>query len=71
MRGIVDFTWDGERDRNLSVYRPCSCGVCRENRKGVGYLSFSDANGRGFTIWIENEQVFRRLSRALRLYRRI
>lgn len=62
--------WKGERNRELNVYRTCSCCVCWKSRKGIGYLSFSDVNGRGFTIWIEDEQVFRRLRRALRHFRK-
>jgi hypothetical protein len=59
-----DLVWDGERNRPLGVYRGCSCGVCSKNRKGVGYLSFSDDNGRGFTVWISDEKVFWRLRHA-------
>ena len=66
MRESAEVIWNGERNRQLNAYRPCSCGVCSKGRKGVGYLSFSNANGRGFTIWIEDERVFRRLRRALR-----
>jgi hypothetical protein len=62
----ADIVWNGEKNRPLDVYRACPCGVCSKNRKGVGYVSFSDANGRGFTIWLENEKVFRRLRGALR-----
>jgi hypothetical protein len=61
-----DFLWRGEKSRPLGVYRPCPCGICRKNRKGVEYLSFSDAEGNGFTIWMKNEKVFRKLKRALR-----
>jgi hypothetical protein len=32
---------------------------------GVGYLSFSDARGRGLTVSITSEQVFQRLDRAI------
>jgi hypothetical protein len=71
MRGSADFVWNnGERNRQLSVYRPCPCGTCTSVRKGVGYLSFSDTHGRGFSIWLENEEVFQRLSRALRRFRK-
>jgi len=66
MKVSCDFVWKGEKDRRLSVYRPCACGVCTANRKGVGYLSFSDEDGNGFTIWIQREQVFRKLRSALR-----
>jgi len=64
--GIV---WRGERNRQLDVYRACPCSVCSKSREGVGYLSFSDASGRGFTIWIEDEKVFRRLRHAIRRFR--
>lgn len=67
MRARADFIWKGERNRQLGVYRPCRCRVCSKNRRGVGYLSFSDGNGSGFTVWIENEMVLRRLRTALRL----
>lgn len=69
MRRSSGFVWIGERNRQLDVYRVCPCGVCSRNGKGVGYLSFSDSNGRGFTIWIEEESVFRMLKRALRQFR--
>jgi hypothetical protein len=60
-----DFVWRGEKNRLLDAYRPCPCGTCSQSRRGIGYLSSSDAKGRGFTVWIENEEVFQRLSRAL------
>jgi hypothetical protein len=66
MTGGADFIWNnGERNRELGVYRPCSCGTCLGTRNGVGYLSFSDTEGRGFTIWLENEEVVQRVNRAL------
>jgi hypothetical protein len=66
VRQSPDLTWDGEKNRQLSVYRACPCGVCSKSRNGCGFLSCSDANGHGFTVWIENEKVFRTLRRALR-----
>ena len=67
----TDFIWnDGEKNRQLKVYLPCPCGTCSSTRQGVGYLSFSDANGHGFTVWIQNEQVFLRLRSALRQFRK-
>jgi len=66
MKENTDLVWNGERNRQLRVYRPCPCNICSKNRKGVGYLSFSDTEGRGFTIWLENENVYRRLRSALR-----
>lgn len=66
MRESADLVWNGESNRQLNVYRVCPCGVCSKNRKGVGYLSSSDPNGHGFTVWVENEAVFQRLRRALR-----
>ena len=71
MPEILDFIWNnGEKDRKLGVYRPCSCGTCSKNPKGVGYLSFSDAAGRGLTVWITEEKVFRRLASAIKNYQR-
>lgn len=65
VKGSADFVWNGERNREFRVYRPCSCGTCSAVRKGVGYLSASDAKGRGFTIWIQDEDVFLRLQDVL------
>jgi len=36
--------------------------VCAE---GIGYISFSDTRGRGFTIWLKREAVFQGIRRAL------
>lgn len=69
MREGTDLIWKGERNRRLAVYRPCQCNVCSKSSRGVGYLSFSDADGNGFTVWIEDEKVFRRLKSALNLTR--
>ncbi len=66
MKRASNFIWYGERGRRLDAYRPCPCGTCSGTRQGVGYLSSSDASGRGFTVWIENEEVFQRLSKALK-----
>lgn len=69
MREGADLIWKGERNRQLATYRSCQCNVCSKSSRGVGYLSFSDGNGNGFTVWIEDEKVFRRLKNALRLIR--
>ena len=67
-----EFIWNkGEKNRLLSVYRPCSCGTCSGLTKGVGYLSYSDEKGRGFTLWLENEVAFMRLRKALGRLRRL
>lgn len=67
----TDFAWnDGERNRELDVYRPCSCGTCSRGRKGVGYLSYADGKGQGFSIWLEEEEVYRRLETALRRFKK-
>lgn len=55
--------WDGEQNRPLAANRPCECGCdARGGLKGVGYLTGSNEKGEGFTIWIQNESVFQRLS---------
>ena len=57
------FAWTGEKNRPLSMCRPCKCGCDRRGgNKGVGYLTGSDAKGRGFTVWIESEAVFKRIA---------
>ena len=59
------FTWKGEKSRALAVKRPCDCGCDqRDGGHGVGYLTGSDAEGNGVTVWIQDEQVFQAL-RAL------
>jgi len=65
-----DFVWYGEKNRQLDVYRPCPCGTCSKNGNGVGYLSFSDATGKGLTVWIGEEEVFRSLRNALKRLKR-
>lgn len=62
----TQLTWKGEKNRPLELYRPCSCGCDqRGGYKGVGYLSGSDERGNGFTIWIQDEEVFRTFRRLL------
>lgn len=64
--------WSGAKSRPLGVCRPCECGCDqRDGYKGVGYLTGSDAKGRGFTVWIQDEKVFTRLARALEAHGRI
>jgi len=57
-------TWtDGERDRRPTIERACECGCQVEN--GVAYLSWSDANGNGFTVWLPNERAYAKALLAL------
>lgn len=50
---------DGEQSRPLRLNRPCECGCDqRDGYKGVGYLTCSDENGDGLTVWILTEQAF-------------
>lgn len=68
MREIL---WQGEKDRMLQVRRPCPCGCDdRGGRPEVGYLTGSDAEGIGFTIWIDSEEVYQRLEKLLALEER-
>ena len=58
--------WTGEKNRPLSLQRPCDCGCDGwDGKHGVGYLTASDERGKGFTIWIESEAVYRRLKAAM------
>jgi hypothetical protein len=54
------YTWKGERSRELRLFRPCECSACQDSMPSdaVGYLSGSDAEGNGFTVWIFDEAVF-------------
>jgi hypothetical protein len=61
-----EILWQGEKARPLRVQRPCSCGCdTRDGSHGAGYLTGSDADGNGFTVWIQSEEVFMRLHGAL------
>ena len=63
--------WKGEPNRPLAMYRPCRCGCdYRNGLLGVGYLSASDDDGNGFTIWIQNERIYTQIKLALRQARR-
>lgn len=51
--------WKGEPSRVLALSRPCGCGCdSRDGSKGGGYLSASDDDGNGFTIWIQDERIY-------------
>lgn len=59
MKNKKQKTWHGEANRPFGAYRPCECGCDnRDGKTGVGYFSGSDGNGCGFTIWIDNEEVY-------------
>jgi len=59
-------TWQGEQNREFQLQRPCECGCdVREGAKGVGYLTGSDKSGKGFTVWIENEEVYQAIERVI------
>lgn len=59
MKAQREIVWEGEKDQLLEACRRCPCGCDdRDGRGGVGYLAGSDAEGNGFSIWIESEEVF-------------
>ena len=59
-------TWNGEKNRPFELRRPCECGCdARGGLPGVGYLTGSDENGNGFTVWIESEDVFTAVERLM------
>ncbi len=63
----IQYTWKGEPNRRLSVNRPCECGCDAAFRdENVGYLSGSDDDGNGFSIWIADSRVYRLLEEKLR-----
>lgn len=56
---MQQITWNGEKNRPVGLRRPCDCGCDHRNGNlGVGYLTGSDENGNGFTVWVESEAVF-------------
>lgn len=70
MKSKKQKTWNGERNRQLSVLRPCECGCDqRDGYLGVGYITGSDDDGNGVTIWIESEKVFARIKSLVARYR--
>lgn len=55
----TQITWNGDVARPLQICRPCPCGCdLRGGNKGVGYLTGSNDQGEGFTIWIQDEAVY-------------
>lgn len=60
------YIWKGEPNRRLTLSRPCVCGCdSRESGNRIGYLSGSDDDGNGFSIWIEDERIYRNLEAML------
>ncbi len=57
---------DGSADagRDIAMSRPCSCGCGSRDGfdEGVGNLSGSDDDGRGFTLFVYDEDVFQHLT---------
>jgi hypothetical protein len=57
--------WNGVKCRPQRVQRPCECGCdLRDGAKGVGYITGSDSEGNGFSIWITDEKLFVALEKA-------
>lgn len=54
-----------EANRPFKVTRPCECGCGSRDGfdEGVGNLSGSDSEGRGFTMFIYDESTYQHLSR--------
>ena len=60
------YTWKGEKNRSIQVVRPCPCGCDeRDGFRGVGYITGSDKDGNGFTIYIRSEEVFQVASKLI------
>jgi len=66
---IWDVISDLQRDEFvLELNRPCECGCdFRDGVKGVGYIFASAGRGRGCTIWIEDEEVYRELEETFKI----
>lgn len=66
--GVEVLTWHGAPARPLQLWRPCACGCDTRDGRHIGwagYLSWSNRNGDGITIWVRSEAVFRELRRRL------
>jgi hypothetical protein len=51
--------------RQVSLWRPCPCGCDeRDGSTGAGYISGCTKNGKGFTVWIEEEKTFQAVKRV-------
>lgn len=62
---MSEYTWRGEPNKPLTLSRPSSDEL-RHGCEGVGYLTASDVRGYGFTIWIQNDTVFRQVSLVMK-----
>jgi len=54
-------TWIGEENRPLNVQRHCDCGTCtgsvnRTAPDSTGYLTWSDEEGHGGSVFVNEEQ---------------
>ena len=60
-------SWKGEKNRPLMVRRNCKCRTCQRagKGKGVGFLSWSDHKGNGFTLWLKREEDYQALVKQL------
>jgi len=45
------------KNQPLKAYS--SCKTCGGETQGAGYICGSDAEGNGFVVWIEEEEVYR------------
>lgn len=64
--GYLEVWFNGEKARPLSILRPCRCGCDeRSGDKGVGYITVSDAEGNGVSLWILTEGSFQRFERLI------
>jgi hypothetical protein len=63
---MLEMWRDGEKNRAVRLYRVCPCGACQRGAKGkgVGFLSGSDANGDGFSLWVRNEAEYALLRKS-------
>ena len=52
---VEQLVWKGDENRAFRLQRPCECGC---DNPGIGYLTGSDEDGNGFTVWIETEEIY-------------
>jgi len=59
--------WHGERNRPLSAFTPCTCGCDTATRPIAGYITASNAQGRGFTMYVYDREDLEYLAGVLGL----
>ena len=61
-------TWRcGDQGRQAGMFRACPCGCDHRDGKHryAGYLSVSNAEGLGFTLWVRDESDYQVMQKTM------